>query len=279
MAGKHRKTYGHKSYLRVIPGNYRPLSRKKKALLGSMRVAQTPVGFPAAVSAIAVAVTLTATQLIVPTQSMHAAAVLDAPVLSPAPITGIPEVPPTAENETQGATESPTTRSSSTPTRTPRPSQTIKPQERSEAPATTTSKKATPQPTRTTARVEPKVVKETPKPVAVAAKPAPKPVPVNTNVNGRCKGLGLTPNALAGCNILANALPQVDTFYGQASRSNKSCHPSGAALDLMVGSLAEGDGVNAFVRAHKSELKATTILWRVPNHFDHVHVSFAPCTN
>jgi len=50
-------------------------------------------------------------------------------------------------------------------------------------------------------------------------------------------------------------------------------HPSGRALDIMVyanGGL--GDRIAADLRANKAKLGIRYLLWRVPQHYDHIHV-------
>lgn len=54
-----------------------------------------------------------------------------------------------------------------------------------------------------------------------------------------------------------------------------SDHPKGLALDLMVDT-ATGNAINAFLSERIDEFAITYIMWQVPAHYDHVHVSFSP---
>jgi len=120
--------------------------------------------------------------------------------------------------------------------------------------------------------------KPKPKPKPSTVKPAPVEVaPVAVTSSAKCKGIGVLPNVVAACNQIVAAFPELGTIGGRAARANASCHPSGQALDLMVTSNALGDRISAYAKAHKAELGIALILWEVPNHFDHVHLSFAPC--
>lgn len=49
-------------------------------------------------------------------------------------------------------------------------------------------------------------------------------------------------------------------------------HPSGRALDIMVyGDMELGDRIAADLNEHQGEYHIRYILWRVSNHFNHVH--------
>jgi peptidoglycan DL-endopeptidase CwlO len=49
-------------------------------------------------------------------------------------------------------------------------------------------------------------------------------------------------------------------------------HPTGRALDIMTGGdMGLGDRIAADLREHQGELHIRYILWRVANHYDHVH--------
>ena len=62
------------------------------------------------------------------------------------------------------------------------------------------------------------------------------------------------------------------TLLGRADRPGNptSDHPSGYAVDFMVDSRREGDRVAAAARRTPG---VKYVLWRVEDHFDHVHVS------
>jgi hypothetical protein len=169
------------------------------------------------------------------------------------------------QRPTQSATESPVT--TSTP-----------------APHTTTRPPAARPPQRTTAPRPPAPPTTTkPKPPVVINPPALPPVKVP--LTPLCNGLNVLPQASRGCNdILGNvvgALTGVTAVGGRGSRPDNptSCHPKGLALDLMVRSRLTGDLIAAYARLNKTRLGITTILWQVPDHYDHVHLSFAPCTH
>lgn len=52
-----------------------------------------------------------------------------------------------------------------------------------------------------------------------------------------------------------------------------SDHPRGYALDFMVDT-STGNGLAAYAEDHTEELGIKYILWQVPDHYDHVHISF-----
>lgn len=132
--------------------------------------------------------------------------------------------------------------------------------------------------TTSVARVVSAPVIPKPKPQTVVA--PPPAVPVLTS-NSKCSNIGLQPTPKAACNTILAAFPQVQSVLGVGGRAGNpnSCHPKGLAIDLIVGTnKALGDKLFAFVIARRSALGATpVVLWQVPDHFDHVHVSFSPC--
>lgn len=132
----------------------------------------------------------------------------------------------------------------------------------------------TPAPT-TTKRPEPSPEPKPEKPADVAPEPLDQP-----QSSPRCDGLKVEATVQVACNLIMAAVPGVTVVGGRAARPGNptSCHPKGLALDLMIyKDKALGDRLAAFVRANKSLLGATTVLWQVADHYDHVHVSFAPC--
>jgi hypothetical protein len=68
--------------------------------------------------------------------------------------------------------------------------------------------------------------------------------------------------------------PQV-TLVGGVRPDRLPWHPSGHALDVMVSSLAVGDEVFRVLSANRQQLKINYILWRKPEHFNHLHVNFS----
>jgi TP901 family phage tail tape measure protein len=55
-----------------------------------------------------------------------------------------------------------------------------------------------------------------------------------------------------------------------------SQHAYGNAVDEMVPSLGYGDMVYAWARAHSGLFHLAHLLWRVPDHFNHIHADFWP---
>jgi hypothetical protein len=122
---------------------------------------------------------------------------------------------------------------------------------------------------------------------------APGTVARITNSAGSVK-----PAAQAAANVLASNVPGVDgiTIGGtRASAADPHGHPSGLALDYMVGSNAGlGDAIVEYHRAHWDELGVEYIIWQqrmlsspdgswkqmadrgdaTANHMDHPHVNY-----
>lgn len=102
---------------------------------------------------------------------------------------------------------------------------------------------------------------------AVLAAPAAHAAPI-------VGGNGLCPNAWALANYI-NATYPVQSIGGVRADSLPD-HPSGHALDLMVGTnMALGDQIAADVRNQAGRFGVVYVLWRVPNHYNHVHVTVA----
>jgi hypothetical protein len=95
-----------------------------------------------------------------------------------------------------------------------------------------------------------------------------------------CSSGGIVGGAVGWVGRAANYIAHRTGFDGDmlgiANRAGNpdSDHPHGYAIDFMVDSRGEGDRVAAFARAHADELAVSYVLWRVKDHFDHVHVSF-----
>jgi hypothetical protein len=165
--------------------------------------------------------------------------------LTPTPATIAPPQP------TQSAPKSPVTTSTPRPVPTTRPAPT-------RAPSTTSAPR-------------PPVVKP----------PALPPVKV-PNLSPVCNGINVLSQVTKACNDILGAVSGITSVGGRGSRPDNptSCHPLGLALDLMVGrNRVLGDLIYAYVKLNKTRLGITTILWRVPDHYDHVHLSFAPCNH
>lgn len=129
----------------------------------------------------------------------------------------------------------------------------------------------------------PRVISPAPLQQSTSTKQTTRPLPTVQKVttNPKCGSIGLLDGPKAACNRILALFPQVNTVLGVGQRVDNpnSCHPKGLAIDLIVGTnKALGDRLYAYVISQRSALGATpVVLWQVPDHFDHVHVSFAPC--
>ncbi len=84
---------------------------------------------------------------------------------------------------------------------------------------------------------------------------------------------GLVPNARALAAYIANTYPGVQAIGGVRSDPLPD-HPSGHAIDIMIGSdMGLGDAINADVQGQMGRFGVVYTLWRVANHFNHVHVT------
>lgn len=84
---------------------------------------------------------------------------------------------------------------------------------------------------------------------------------------------GLVPNAR---NVVAYVLatyPGVQSIGGVRADPIPD-HPSGHAVDIMTGSnMALGDAINADLQSQAGTFGVVYTMWRVANHFNHVHVT------
>ena len=85
-------------------------------------------------------------------------------------------------------------------------------------------------------------------------------------------GNGLCPNAWNLIQYIEDAYPGVQSIGGVRADALPD-HPSGHAVDIMVGTLALGDSIAADVRRQGERFGVKYVLWRVANHFNHVHVT------
>ena len=101
---------------------------------------------------------------------------------------------------------------------------------------------------------------------AIAIAPSAGAVPI-------VGGNGLCSNAWALANYIEANYPGVQSIGGvRADRLPD--HPSGHALDLMIGNnMGLGDAIYADLSSNKGQWSVKYILWRVPNHYKHVHVT------
>lgn len=84
---------------------------------------------------------------------------------------------------------------------------------------------------------------------------------------------GLVPNARALAAYVINTYPGVQSIGGVRSDPLPD-HPSGRAIDIMIGAdMGLGDAINADVQNQAGRFGVSYTLWRVPDHFNHVHVT------
>ena len=84
---------------------------------------------------------------------------------------------------------------------------------------------------------------------------------------------GVCPNGQALASYLVATYPGILSIGGVRSDALPD-HPSGHALDVMVGgNTALGDAIAADLRANPGRFGIRYILWRVVNHGDHLHIS------
>ena len=85
-------------------------------------------------------------------------------------------------------------------------------------------------------------------------------------------GSGLCSNASTLASYIMDTYPGVQSIGGvRADRLPD--HPSGHALDIMVGNMGLGDSIAADVKSQSDRFGVKYVLWRVKDHFNHVHVS------
>ena len=103
--------------------------------------------------------------------------------------------------------------------------------------------------------------------VAVVTAPAAAASPPLVGGNGLC------PNAWNLADYIRHTYPGVQSIGGvRADRLPD--HPSGHALDIMIGSnLGLGDSIAADVRSQSGRFGVKYVLWKVPQHWNHVHVT------
>ena len=84
---------------------------------------------------------------------------------------------------------------------------------------------------------------------------------------------GLVPNARTLAAYIIATYPGVQTIGGVRSDPLPD-HPSGHAIDIMIGSdMGLGDVINADVQSQAARFGVKYTMWRVANHFNHVHVT------
>ncbi len=84
---------------------------------------------------------------------------------------------------------------------------------------------------------------------------------------------GLVPNARALTAYIIATYPGVQSIGGVRSDPLPD-HPSGHAIDIMIGSnMALGDAINVDVLSQTGRFGVVYTMWRVANHFNHIHVT------
>ena len=84
---------------------------------------------------------------------------------------------------------------------------------------------------------------------------------------------GLVPDARALAAYIMAAYPGVQSIGGVRADPIPD-HPSGHAIDIMIGSdMSLGDAINADVHSQSARFNVRYTMWRVPSHFNHVHVT------
>jgi hypothetical protein len=84
---------------------------------------------------------------------------------------------------------------------------------------------------------------------------------------------GLSPNAWNLLQYITDTYPGVQSIGGVRADSRPD-HPSGHALDIMIGSdMGLGDMINSDVQSQAGRFGVKYTMWRVPAHFNHVHVT------
>lgn len=104
--------------------------------------------------------------------------------------------------------------------------------------------------------------------VAVVKAPAAHAFPV-------VGGQGLVPNARAIVDYVQATYPGVQSIGGVRQDALPD-HPSGRAVDIMVGgNTGLGNEIYTDLLSQRSRFNISYCLWRVANHYNHVHCSVA----
>ena len=120
---------------------------------------------------------------------------------------------------------------------------------------------------------EPAVPQIVSAPAAAAPTPVVRAVAAKTRIVPIIGAHGLTAKARSLASYVQTRYPQVRVIGGWRPDPLPD-HPSGRAIDIMVdANTALGDRINADLRAQRDRFGITYTLWRVPKHFDHVHVT------
>lgn len=104
-----------------------------------------------------------------------------------------------------------------------------------------------------------------PSPAVVAALGIANPIPT--------VGMGgLIPNARALAAYIMATYPGVQSIGGVRADPIPD-HPSGHAIDIMLSDMALGDAINADLQRQAARFNIRYTMWRVPAHFNHIHVT------
>lgn len=102
--------------------------------------------------------------------------------------------------------------------------------------------------------------------IALAKAPTAQAVPL-------IGGYGLCNNASMLANYIINNYPGVQSIGG-VRQDRLPDHPSGHALDIMIGSnMGLGDTIRNDIQFQSERFGVKYMLWRVKDHFNHVHVT------
>lgn len=85
---------------------------------------------------------------------------------------------------------------------------------------------------------------------------------------------GLVPNARLLAQYVMATFPGVQSIGGVRSDALPD-HPSGHAIDIMINDMGLGDAIDAAIQSQAGRFGVAYTMWRVPDHFNHVHVTVA----
>ncbi len=86
-------------------------------------------------------------------------------------------------------------------------------------------------------------------------------------------GRGLVSNARNLANYIQNTYPGVVSIGG-VRPDRLPDHPSGHAIDIMIGgNMSLGDKIHADIQNQSGRFGVKYTLWRVSQHYDHIHVT------
>ncbi len=110
-------------------------------------------------------------------------------------------------------------------------------------------------------------------PVAVAAVGVATHQTATANAVPMIGMSGLRANASNLAQYIANTYPGVQSIGGVRPDPLPD-HPSGRAIDVMIGNnMGLGDTIAADIRSQTGRFNVSYIMWRVPNHHNHIHIS------